>query len=83
MYPENSSQQILDYLEHQLPDYPFDPQLDPEFVQELAADFQDVDILEEIKGFRWYYDNQPLARVKSIRLALRRWIAKAHPCSPP
>lgn len=74
---ENCTEKILDYLEHRLPDYPFDPHLDPLFVDELISDFQDTDILEEIKTFRWYYDNQPIARVKNIRLALRRWIAKA------
>ena len=44
----------------------------------LMDNFPDVDILEQIKSFRWYYDNQPLAYVKKIRLALRRWIANAN-----
>jgi hypothetical protein len=26
----------------------------------------------------WYYDNAPLARVKNVRVALRRWIANAN-----
>jgi hypothetical protein len=78
MFFENSAETILDYLQHQLPDYPFDSALDPAFVAELTSDFDDVDILEQIKTFRWYYDNQPVARVKNIRLALRRWISYAH-----
>jgi hypothetical protein len=48
-------------------------------VDELLDDFPDVDILEEVKAFRWYYENQPLARIRSPRVALRRWIANARP----
>lgn len=68
---------VLDYLDGRLPGYPFDPDVDRPFVEELLDDFPDVDVLEEIKTFRWYYENQPLARVRSPRVALRRWIAKA------
>ncbi len=78
MFIENSPQQILDYLQERLPHYPFHPDLDPDFVQELTGDFEDVDILEEIKTFRWYYDNAPVQRFKNIRVALRRWLARAH-----
>ena len=78
MFFDNSPDQILAYLQEQLPDYPYRADLDTGFVAELAADFPDVDILEEIKTFRWYYDNAPLARVKNIRVALRRWIANAN-----
>ena len=78
MYYENSPHDILAYLAHQLPDYPLRPELDAPFVDELVHDFPDVDILEQIKTFRWYYDNQPLARVKNVRVALRRWIANAN-----
>jgi len=66
---------VLAYLESQLPDYPFDPDVDVPFVEELVRDFPAVDILEQVKSFRWYYDNQPLAHAKKPRLKLRRWIA--------
>lgn len=78
MFIENSPQQILDYLQECFPHYPFHPDLDPDFVQELTGDFEQVDILEEIKTFRWYYDNEPVQRFKNIRVALRRWLARAH-----
>jgi hypothetical protein len=68
---------VLAYLENQLPGYPFDPDLDIPFVEELASDFPGVDILEQLKAFRWYYDNQPLAHAKKPRLKLRRWISGA------
>lgn len=85
MFFDNAPEDILAYLQEHLPDYPFNPELDAPFVAELAADFPQVDILEEIKTFRWYYNNAPLGRVKNIRVALRRWIANAHPRyrSPP
>lgn len=69
---------LLSYLQHQMPGYPFDPKIDPDFVAELVGDFAgEVDVLEEAKSFRWYYDNEPASRLRSLRLALRRWIANA------
>lgn len=72
----------LEYLEHQIPDYPFDGRLDKVFVAELADDFPGVDLLEEIKTFRWYYDSDPVARVANPRAALRRWMSSAPPPAP-
>ena len=60
-----------------IPAYPFDPQLDAVFVEELIADFADFDILEEAKTFRWYYNNCPASRLKNLRAGLRRWIANS------
>lgn len=67
---------VLDYLHHQLPGYPFHPDLDPTFVRELHNDFPHLDLLEQIKLFRWYHDNQPPLNNRP-RLVLRRWIAGA------
>lgn len=66
---------ILDYLEDCFPGYPFDPQIDGAFVEELLEDFPSVDILEEIKALRWYLGDRP---PPSPRLRLRRWIRRAH-----
>jgi hypothetical protein len=73
----NAPEPILAYLQSQVPAYPFDPGLDGEFVDELIADFADLDILEETKTFRWYYNNRPAARFKNVRVGLRRWLANA------
>ena len=70
---------ILDYLEHHLTAYPFDPDLDARFVEELLRDFPDLDVLEQIKAFRWYYDDAPFTGVKKPRVTLRRWLANARP----
>ena len=78
MFFDNSPEKILAYLQELLPGYPYRADLDAAFIGELAADFPDVDILEEIKSFRWYYDNAPLSRVENVRVALRRWIANAN-----
>ena len=78
MFFDNSPEKILAYLQELLPGYPYRADLDAAFIGELAADFPDIDILEEIKSFRWYYDNAPLRRVKNVRVALRRWIANAN-----
>lgn len=74
---EDTTRSILDYLARSLPGYPFRPDVDEPFVREILDDFPDIDVLEEIKAFRWYYENQPLARVRNPRVALRRWIANA------
>lgn len=66
---------VLNYLEHQFPSYPFNPRLDTPFVTELAADFQDLNLLEQIKTFRWYYDDD-LSKIGNPRAALRRWMAR-------
>jgi hypothetical protein len=73
----NAPDNILAYLKDQIPAYPFDPKLDAEFVQELIADFGHLDILEQTKTFRWYYNNQPATRFKNVRVGLRRWLTNA------
>ena len=65
---------VLDYLEHQVPDYPFDRRLDCEFITELMADFPGLDVLEEVKTFRWGSRKEPLSQMVNPRAALRRWI---------
>ena len=75
--PTNITGEILAYLESRLPGYPYSPAIDPDFVNELVDDFPQVNVLEEIKTFRWYHDNDPTSRVANLRLAIRRWIANA------
>ena len=75
--PDPTVSTILEYLKHELPGYHFEHRLDLLFVAELLQDFPDTEILEEIKTFRWYHDNEPLSGVKNQRVALRRWVARA------
>lgn len=71
-------QKLLAYLQHHLPDYPFESALDAAFVEEIVTDFaEQVDVLEETKSFRWFHNNQPVTQLRHVRLALRRWIANA------
>ena len=72
---------VLDYL-RKLPGYPFDPNIDPDFVEELHSDFQGIDILEQIKAFRWHYGGNPSSHFKSLRPALRRWLIGAKSNAP-
>lgn len=73
MHSDPEAQQILDYLEHKLPGYRFDPDIDRAFVAELLDDSEDLDVLEQIKTMRWYYETPP----KKPRAAIRRWMANA------
>ena len=72
---DDTTRATLEYLEHQVPGYPFERKLDCEFIVELMADFPGVDILEEVKTFRWHYDSEPVSQFASPRSALRRWLA--------
>ena len=67
---------ILDYL-RKIPVYPFDPKIDPDFVDELLTDFAAVDVLEETKAFRWYHADQATSGLRSARVSLRRWLTNA------
>lgn len=73
----STAEEILTYLQSRMPAYPFDARLDAEFVGELIGDFPDLDILEETKTFRWYYQNRPANCFKNVRVGLRRWVASA------
>ena len=68
---------VLLYLRDKLPGYNFQLALDTEFVRELLVDFPNVDVLEEIKTFRWYYDRE-LGK-KNLRASIRRWMANTKP----
>ena len=68
---------VLLYLRDKLPGYDFQLHLDTEFVRELLVDFPNVDVLEEIKTFRWYYDRE-LGK-KNLRASIRRWMANTKP----
>jgi len=39
------------------------------------VDFPGLDVLEEVKTFRWYYDSEPASQAGNPRASLRRWIA--------
>jgi hypothetical protein len=67
---------LLDYLETDLPGWPFDADVDRPFVEELADDFPCLDLVEQAKRFRWFYDNRPPVH-RRPRLTLRRWMARA------
>jgi hypothetical protein len=59
-----------------VPDYPFAENLDRPLVAEIMLDFPDVDIIDQIKAWRWYRVDNP-SRLKNPRGALRRWMIKA------
>lgn len=70
-------QAILDYLQHHLPGYPFLTATDTLFVEELQRDFPHLDILEEIKTFRWYFDDDLSSKKRTHRASIRRWLARS------
>lgn len=68
---------ILFYLEERLPGYVFDRTIDSSFVEELLEDFPKIDILEQLKAFRWYHGNNPAAKHGNLRVAIRRWLSNS------
>ena len=77
IHPDSTATEILAYLKDRIPSYPFKPKIDNDFVDELVHDFGHLEILEEIKAFRWYYDPDPVKKVSNVRLSLRRWLGYA------
>jgi hypothetical protein len=74
--PDNVSvESLMAYLKR-IPGYGFEPKIDADFAEELLEDFAMLDVLEEVKAFRWYHDNRPAEHVRSVRLAIRRWLAR-------
>ena len=71
-----TQQAIVDYLSS-LPGYPYNPEVDAAFSAELLADFPGVDVLEQIKAFRWRHDGHPAKTFKSLRPAIRTWLTSA------
>ncbi len=68
---------VLIYLREKLPGYQFQLALDTLFVRELLEDFPDIDVLEEVKTYRWYYDHE-LGK-KNHRASIRRWMTNTKP----
>jgi len=71
-----AAEPILIYLEN-MPGYPFDTDVDSDFVSELLGDFSSVDILDQIKSFRWHHAGRPAQHFRSLRPAIRRWLSSA------
>ena len=78
LYPFDNGyqEQLLECLAD-ITDYPFDEQIDRPLLAVLMKDFPEIDLLEQIKAFRWHYDGNPAKHFKSLRPALRRWLANA------
>lgn len=76
MQEDPTTESILAYLEA-MRGYPFDADSDAEFVAELLSDFPSLDVLEQIKAFRWHNGGDPARHFKSLRPAIRRWLAAA------
>ncbi len=77
LYPFSSDYQdrLLDCLAN-IPDYPFSEDLDRPLAAELMRDFPEIDLLEQLKAWRWYRTDNP-TKLKNPRNALRRWMVKA------
>ncbi len=67
IHPDPTAADVLAYLKDRIPNYPFNPKIDNDFVDELVHDFGHLEILEEIKAFRWYYDNALSANITETR----------------
>jgi len=59
-----------------VPDYPYCEEHDRPLLTEIIRDFPDIDIIDQIKAWRWYRVDNP-ARLKNPRGALRRWMLRA------
>jgi hypothetical protein len=56
--------------------YPFAEEIDRPLLAELMRDFPEVDLLDQLKAWRWYRVDNP-TKLKNPRGALRRWMMRA------
>ena len=77
LYPFEPDYQdrLLESLQN-IPDYPFSEHVDRPLVVELMHDFPEIDLIEQLKAWRWYRADNP-AKLKNPRGALRRWMMRA------
>jgi hypothetical protein len=77
LYPFDRGYQdrLLECLAN-IPDYPFSEKIDRTLAAELMRDFPDIDLVEQLKAWRWYRIDNP-TKLKNPRSALRRWMMKA------
>jgi len=77
LYPfdDDYQEQLLEGLAG-ITDYPFDERVDRPLLAELMGDFPDIDLVEQLKAWRWYRVDNPTT-LKNPRGALRRWMMKA------
>jgi hypothetical protein len=77
LYPfeDDYQERLLECLAN-IPDYPFAEEIDRPLLAELMRDFPEVDLIDQLKAWRWYRVDNP-ARLKNPRGALRRWMMRA------
>ena len=77
LYPfDNAYQDILLECLASIPDYPFSEEIDRPLLAELMQDFPEVDLIDQLKAWRWYRVDNP-TKLKNPRGALRRWMQRA------
>ena len=59
-----------------IPDYEVSENIDRPLLEELMRDFPEIDLLDQLKAWRWYRADNP-TRLKNPRSALRRWMMRA------
>lgn len=60
----------------EVPGYPYHETYDRDLLEQIIHDFHDVDIVEQIKAWRWYRVDHQIV-LKNPRSALRRWMLRA------
>ena len=60
----------------QVPDYPYHELHDRDLLKQIIHDFPEVDILEQLKAWRWYRVDHQFV-LKNPRGSLRRWMLRA------
>lgn len=61
----------------QVAGYPFEYEQDLTYIRSLTVDFPTVDILTEVKKWRVYKMDKPLAKKSNPRLQFRNWLTNA------
>ncbi len=68
---------LLDYLKYDFELYPYSEERDPRYYKQLLKDFDDLDLLEELKQYHAWILDQPEEKKISYRCRFRSWLKTA------
>jgi hypothetical protein len=76
--PPNDYEKLILEVLSQVENYPFDQDVDLRLIRDIAADYPDIDLIQEIKHWATWVLDKPLIDGKSKpRSQIRNWIRKA------
>ena len=83
-FHQNLLDGLLNYLKCDFELYPYSEERDPRYYTQLLKEFNDLDLLEELKQYHAWVLDQPEGKKISYRSRFRSWLktAQGFKCRP-